>query len=968
MRFIAHAQAWLPAALTAVLTLAALSVLEVGLRQQALDDAMQSTRRMADLYAHRIALSIAQSDDEVRALARMASLGALDDESLRSGLALWRQLSPNVLRAAALDEHGQVRAATDRAMEGRSMAQRPEFGRARDEPWMSDVHAVVELDMGPPARSGDALDVIDFSAPVRSPGGESLGVVTARVDWSGARSLWRQALQAAPRMQLSLLSHEGRTLLGVATPNPRQRQGPSGDDRIKDDGGKTWLASYTRVAQGPAAALDWTVVAALRESDVLQPLRSAQSHLALGGTSVCLILLAIGWWRVRRHGSPYDGLLSHTLRMPSHAESPEAWTGQIDAVARELRQWPIRARAKFRGATPDTLYAALAIEGQRLKQLLDQCPLPLCVVGEDHRLRYWNAACEALYGWRADEAVGRLPQELLAVESGTCNAEATFRRWSDEPAVMRLPVTRKGGDEVWVECRTMPLREPDGRRGGFMSVMRDLSDERRAEAHARDTEQRLAVLVEAAVDLVLMRLDATGLVTQWSMSAEGLFGIPAARMIDRSIEVVFPFDEVDAGIPESLIRRADAVGRVEHEGYLLRNGTERFWANLLVYRLEGASDSPAGFAVVARDLSERRATEERLQQSEATLSAIIDNASDAVISTDVLGRVQLFNPAAERTFGIAAIDMVGRTLDRLIPMRSRTAHEVHIARFATSVVASRPMGRRGKLLGVRADGSEVHLEASISQTVVHSQKVLTAILRDVSDRVKAEDALLEHQRQLTALTQRLMSTEQETNRRLAQVLHDQLGQTLTAMRLAFDALQASMRRDPPTPNESLHQRLSELIDRSVREVRQVLVDLRPALLQELGLSAAIDNEVRNQSKEAPDMQLVFEPDPRIQRRRWRPSVEFAVFMIAREALGNAIRHAGASEVHVVLSQGPCEDLLVLTVQDNGSGIGEDAHVVKPGHLGLVGMRERAVAIGGRLHVESSPQHGTTITLEWRDDT
>jgi hypothetical protein len=264
--------------------------------------------------------------------------------------------------------------------------------------------------------------------------------------------------------------------------------------------------------------------------------------------------------------------------------------------------------------------------------------------------------------------------------------------------------------------------------------------------------------------------------------------------------------------------------------------------------------------------------------------------------------------------------------------------------------------------GLRANGEEFPLESSIAHSVIDGRPLYIATLRDVTERMRSARALMDQRIELSALTRRLMESEEQTNRALAQALHDQLGQTLGALRLNFDAFEHKLPHDARHATEHWRTRMSELINRSVVEVRQVLVNLRPALLEEMGLAAAISNELANPAFIHPGLGLVFKPDEEMMTRRWPEKVEYAAFMIAREAIANAMLHSGASIVEVRLTHESSD--LELAIQDNGHGMTRERRQSKPGHLGLVGMRERALAIGGNLHFESAPGKGTTIVLNW----
>jgi PAS domain S-box-containing protein len=233
---------------------------------------------------------------------------------------------------------------------------------------------------------------------------------------------------------------------------------------------------------------------------------------------------------------------------------------------------------------------------------------------------------------------------------------------------------------------------------------------------------------------------------------------------------------------------------------------------------------------------------------------------------------------------------------------------------------------------------------------------------DVTDRRNAEDALLRTHAALSSLTQRLMEQERESTTRLAQLLHDRLGQTLASARLhldlALDQAAVALGMDGARLG-----RVSSLLNDAIGEVRRLLVELQPPLLQEQGLAAALDNEVRRGAAAGLEARVRFEAEALAATVRWPKTVEHAAFMIAREGLANALQHAGASEVRLaLLGDGHWLD---LSIGDNGRGIAESDRNGRPGHLGLVGMGERAASIGAVLSVERRGEGGTRVHLRWQ---
>lgn len=207
--------------------------------------------------------------------------------------------------------------------------------------------------------------------------------------------------------------------------------------------------------------------------------------------------------------------------------------------------------------------------------------------------------------------------------------------------------------------------------------------------------------------------------------------------------------------------------------------------------------------------------------------------------------------------------------------------------------------------------------------------------------------------ELARLSRRLLEQERQTSRRLAHTLHDELGQTLAALRLHWEAYRGAA----TTQRDDMDERIASLVVLANRQVRAMLAELSPPLLDELGLAAALDNEIRQQrggSSSEPRVSLRVAGTAQLQR--WPADVEYAAFMIAREALLLALRQAGAGTIHVNLDGD--DGLLELQVDGGGGATPADDP------LGPVGMRERALAIEASLHIDARPGHGTIVALTW----
>jgi PAS domain S-box-containing protein len=332
---------------------------------------------------------------------------------------------------------------------------------------------------------------------------------------------------------------------------------------------------------------------------------------------------------------------------------------------------------------------------------------------------------------------------------------------------------------------------------------------------------------------------------------------------------------------------------------------------------------------------------------------MVSASSDAIITTSAEGCIQSFNPGAEAIFGIGHKAIEGKSIELLIPERYRASNARQRSAMAQDTSASHFVKLR-LVKGLRADGHEIDLEGQICQIEVDGQQILVGTFRDVTQRMGSEERRKVEQVQLAELTRKLMSNEQALVSRVAHAMQEQLGQTLVAIQITHDAMGALGLGVEPQQLVRLNQRLGT--------VRQVVVELCPPLLGESGLESALDNELRKHKLVQSNRHFALHVQPGLNGLRWPHDVEYAAFMIAREAIGNALRDASTR----CLSLRLCGDTEVLRMDivDDGAGIPMDA-LWEEGHLGLAAMRERANSIGAVLLVGPGDGGGTRVGLRWQ---
>ncbi len=371
-------------------------------------------------------------------------------------------------------------------------------------------------------------------------------------------------------------------------------------------------------------------------------------------------------------------------------------------------------------------------------------------------------------------------------------------------------------------------------------------------------------------------------------------------------------------------------------------------------------DGACARMVMVRDVSEQRRFEQRLLEERQTFEAVVNTTNNGIISVDGDGLVELFNPAAERIFGRSGGSMRGQTLDVLMPPGYGPLHLQQLRSFAATGTSSRAMGL-APVKGLHSDGRELDLEVAISQVSVGARTLLIACVRDVTAHLRVATEFQRSREQLSDLAHRLMSQEKRLVKDLAQTLHDHLGQTMAAIRMAHETILALQGDATRTDVVRLQAQMGVLIDHANAQIRQVLADLRPPLLEEQGFAAALDNELRNRSLTRPRIDFSFDVGPGVELLRWPGEVEYAAFMVAREAVENALRHSASQSVSVRLSGS--SGCLRLEVADRGVGITADTSP-RTRHLGILGMHERAQAIGATVKVQRGPDQGTLVSFNW----
>ena len=367
----------------------------------------------------------------------------------------------------------------------------------------------------------------------------------------------------------------------------------------------------------------------------------------------------------------------------------------------------------------------------------------------------------------------------------------------------------------------------------------------------------------------------------------------------------------------------------------------------------GQGRRPPAYIDLAGETPRRLVDESEVHETEARRAAMLESAIDAVVAIDHRGIITEFNPSAERIFGYASEEVLGRPMvDLIVPPSLRDRHLRSFARYLATGESS-ILGRPVEITAMGADGTEFPVELAVARIDVPGPPSFTAYIRDIGNRKRRERALqesLDRHRRLEAL---LVDAQESERKRIAWDLHDDSIQVMTAVALRLKAFRRRMARDPQFAAQL--DELEDVVREAIARLRGLLFELRPVVLDREGLGAALRQYLQAMESEG----IAFSLETRI---RAEPSLETRVLLyrLAQEALMNVRKHSGAERVEVLVEERG--DGVALRVRDDGAGFSPERQPNRPGHLGLLAMRERAEVFGGWCRIQSVPGAGTTVDV------
>jgi PAS domain S-box-containing protein len=486
--------------------------------------------------------------------------------------------------------------------------------------------------------------------------------------------------------------------------------------------------------------------------------------------------------------------------------------------------------------------------------------------------------------------------------------------------------------------------------GVFLALFTRYNVERLGTKLLQSEERWTATL--GSIGEAVIATDSEGRVTFLNPVAAALTGWQQEEALNQPVGDVFKIINEKSGMSADdevlqVLEERQILTVANNVALITRDGREVSVEHSAAPILAGEG-KVIGVVLVFRDVAERR----QEQEATAEQASLIELTQDSVFVIDMEGTVLFWSRGAEAMLGYSKSEAAGKISHDML----RTEFPQPLAEIKAELM--RAGHWEGDLIKTAQDGRRIVVAGRWAlQWGKRDQAPRVLVINsDITERKRGEESLVLQREQLRALAERLQWVREEDRKKVARELHDQIGQILTAIKMDM----TWMTRHLPESEGEVLARLAEsiqLINDGVKAVRTICSGLRPGVLDDLGLAAAIEWQASEFATRNGVQCQVSVPPVDLHLDGDRATATFRIF---QECMTNVIRHAQAKSVRVALCQE--EESILLVVEDDGIGFCESGLSSSLGSLGLLGMKERAQFCGGEVQISSSPGNGTTVTV------
>ncbi len=577
----------------------------------------------------------------------------------------------------------------------------------------------------------------------------------------------------------------------------------------------------------------------------------------------------------------------------------------------------------------------------------------------------WNKGAENVFGYSSYEIIGKPISILINDQDQEEEALLVEKiRNGEHIKLYRTKRRKKDGSEFEVSLTISPIRNLMGEIVGVASIIRDITERRKAE--------KLRLAIEAAevllkseekfskafhnspVPICITTLKNAQII-EVNESFEEQTGFTKEELKDRSLLKLPVFHDLQD--LKMIIHNLTNKGHVRNQEITIqiKNGDNRICLlSAEVFELGG---EPCVLTVLL-DITERQLAKKIIAESQQRLELMVEQTIVGFIECDTSFMITSWNPSAERIFGFTAKEAIGQHIGKLfvkeedLEERNKLWRDILRAEGGISTINANQT----------KDGRTITCEWHDTAITDHKGHVIgiVSLVADISERMEIEESLRNSHEQLKHFAQHLQTVREEERVHISRELHDSLGQSLTGLKMYAFNISNKLNSELLGKNfDNVRNQAKEvlgIIDSIMQQVRKIAKDLRPPILDEVGLIPAIESHIREITKQT---SIKYEFIKMIHTVEMDPAHSIEVFRIFQEACTNIIRHANATKIIVRVNAKM--NSYILEVEDNGCGI-KETDISKIKSLGLLGMKERSQVFGGNLEITGVEGKGTKVVL------
>lgn len=578
-------------------------------------------------------------------------------------------------------------------------------------------------------------------------------------------------------------------------------------------------------------------------------------------------------------------------------------------------------------------------------RLFDIFSVPVWRSGPDAKCDYFNRAWLDFTGRTLEQEIGDgwskgvHPDDLDACLGDYLRAFA-----ASESFVLEYRLRRHDGKYRWVVDHGAPFSDEMGKFQGYIGTCYDITERREVEDGLRRSERRFSAFMDNLPAFAWMK-DLEGRYLYTNKQLEQLEPYRDAGAIGKTDAEIWPVEFASGyqANDRAAITTRKALQAVE--SYFV--GDERHSVLVSKFPILDQDGSLMMVGGTSVEVTNRIHAEQALSAQILRYKTLMETSNDSICVLDANGNLQEANAEFLRRRGYSVDEGKG----------------LNVADWDAQWTPDQLKERMRQLVDGNAifetqhrckDGSVFDVEVAATSVRIANKQLFFCVTRDITERKRTEEALRQANQQLQVLSRRRAEVLEDERRHLSRELHDQIGQSLMAAKMNLRSMPRLRKR------EKIVARLDDtmaILDQILQQIRQISFDLRPPVLDDLGLAPALQWVLRHQAERA-GLSVEFIAD--VELKRPDPEVETACFRIALEALTNVIRHARARKVFVGLSR--VDGSLQLIVRDDGVGfdLAGAANRTRRDRLGLAGMDERVMVLGGTFQCKSAPGQGTEV--------